>query len=268
MKKSIVVSVSDTKFSALAFKENFSESIANIASLGFDTVELAIRNPDEINKKEIKKLLSKYDLPVCAVGTGQAYLADGLSFTNPDHSIRAKAVQLIKNHMTFADEIGHAQIIIGLIRGRVEDNTTFEIVEKYFIECMQECANYNRDIILAVEAINRYETNLYNNLMATKTVIDKIGRQNVKILIDTFHMNIEETDIIKSIMQVKDYISHVHIADSNRWAPGCGHINFIEILNALKGINYNGALSAEILPEPSPVESAMLTIKYFNDLGI
>ena len=207
-------------------------------------------------------------MPVSAIGTGQAYLADGLSFTDPDHNIRAKAIELIKNHMTFAAEIGCAQIIIGLIRGTVEDNATFEIAEKYFIECMQECADCNRNITLAIEAINRYETNLYNNLMATKTVIDKIGRQNVKILIDTFHMNIEETDMVKSIMQVKDYISHVHIADSNRLAPGCGHINFSEILNALKEINYNGVLSAEILPEPSSLESALLTIKFYNNLDI
>ena len=74
--------------------------------------------------------------------------------------------------------------------------------------------------------------------------------------------------MIKSILEAKDYITHVHFADSNRWAPGCGHINFSEIIDTLQKINYQGAISAEILPKPSPDESVRLTIEYYKKLGL
>jgi len=99
-------------------------------------------------------------------------------------------------------------------------------------------------------------------------VIDKIRRSNLKMLVDTFHMNIEEKDIIESILHAKGYVSHVHFADSNRWAPGCGHINFAEILDALEEIGYEGAVSAEILPKPTPEECLKLTMEYYQKLGL
>jgi len=88
------------------------------------------------------------------------------------------------------------------------------------------------------------------------------------MLVDTFHMNIEEPNIIESLNIVKDYISHVHFADSNRWAPGCGHINFKEILMALKVFGYQGAISAEILPKPSAAECLRLTMEHYKKLGL
>lgn len=266
MQKCIVVSTPDAEFSALAFKEDFNDSIKKVAELGFDVVELAVRNPENIDIDEVKSILNRYKLTVPAIGTGQAFGQDGLSFTDINKKVREKAVQRIKDQMDFAVEIGKPQIIIGLIRGIVDDHDRIAEAEKYFIKCMRDCADYRSDIILALEPINRYETNLYNNLSSMKEIIDKIDRPSVKMLIDTFHMNIEEPDMIKSIDNVKDYISHVHIADSNRWAPGCGHINFKKIINKLREIGYDGALSAEILPEPNPDESAYLTINYFNKL--
>jgi sugar phosphate isomerase/epimerase len=88
------------------------------------------------------------------------------------------------------------------------------------------------------------------------------------MLIDTFHMNIEEPDIIGSILHVRDYISHVHFADSNRWAPGCGHIDFKKIIRTLRRIQYRGAICAEILPKPTPDECLRLSIEYFGKLGL
>ncbi len=268
MKKSIVVSTPDAEFSALAFKEDFKDSIKKVADLGFNAVELAVRDPKSINIDETKAILANYALPVPAIGTGQAFGEEGLSFTDPDPDIRAQAVQRIKDQMDFSKEVGKAQVIIGLIRGIVEDDADLDEAEENFIKAMQECADYDPDIVLTVEPINRYETNLYNDLLSMKEVIDKIDRPNVKMLIDTFHMNIEEPDMIESILKVQDYISHVHVADSNRWAPGCGHIDFAKIIATLEEIGYDGAISAEILPEPDPDESARLTINCYKKLGL
>lgn len=90
----------------------------------------------------------------------------------------------------------------------------------------------------------------------------------IGILIDTFHMNIEEASIYESIKKSKDYITHVHIADSNRWAPGSGHLDFTRIITTLKEIGYPGYLSAEILPLPDPVSAARLAIEYLKEIRI
>ncbi|MGE5582273.1 MAG: 5-keto-L-gluconate epimerase [Bacillota bacterium] len=268
MLKCIVVSTSGTKFSALAFKENIKDSIAKVAALGFDAVELAVRDPNLINFEELNEILRGFNLPVPAIGTGQAYGEEGLSFTNSNPAVRKKAVQRIKDQMDFSNKLCKPQVIIGLIRGTVEPGMDRELAEGHFIECMQECADYRREIILTLEPINRYETNLYNDTTSMIEVINKIGRRNVKMLFDTFHMNIEEPDMIKAIHSSKDYISHVHFADSNRWAPGCGHIDFKEIIAALREINYHEAVSAEILPKPTPDDSARLTMDFFKKSGL
>ncbi len=268
MQKCIVVSTPGAKFSALALKADFRESLKKVADLGYDAVELAVRNPKILDINEIKELLGKYKLPVPAIGTGQAYGEEGLSFTDSEEEVRKQAVQRIKDQMDFAVELGGAQVIIGLIRGTVHPDMEREIAEQYLIQSMRECADYNPKVRLTLEPVNRYETNLYNDLKSMRLLIDKINRPNVKMLIDTFHMNIEEPDMIKSILEAKDYITHVHFADSNRWAPGCGHINFSEIIDTLQKINYQGAISAEILPKPSPDESVRLTIEYYKKLGL
>ena len=268
MKKCIVVSTPGAKFSALALKEDFEKSLRKIAELGYDAVELAVRDPRMIDVHRFQKLLELYHLPVPAIGTGQAYGEEGLSFTDPVPEIRRKAVQRIKDQMNLAVELGGSQVIIGLIRGKVQPKMNHEEAERYFIQCLLECLDFNPEITLTLEPLNRYETDLYNDTLSAKAVIDKVERANLRMLVDTFHMNIEEPDIVESILRVRDHISHVHFADSNRWAPGCGHINFEEILTSLEEIGYQGAISAEILPKPTPEECLRLTIEYYRKLGL
>ena len=268
MLKSIVVSTAMTKFSALAFQDNFADSIAKIAKLGFDAVELAVRDPNCINPGEIQEVLLEYHLFVPAIGTGQAYGEEGLSFTSAERAVRRQAVRRIREQMDLARQLGGAQVIIGLIRGRAESGVSPELAESYFVAAMQECAVYQPEILLTVEPINRYETNLYNDTVSVRRIIDKIDRPNVKILYDTFHMNIEEPDMIRAILASRHYISHVHFADSNRWAPGCGHLDFGAVIAALREIGYDKAISAEILPQPSPEESAGLTMEFFKRMNL
>jgi sugar phosphate isomerase/epimerase len=268
MKKCIVISTPGAKFSALPMKEDLRESIRKVAELGYDAVELAIRDPRMIDANEIKRLLQQYHLTMPAIGTGQAYGEEGLSFTDPDPEIRKKAVQRIRDQMTLASELGGAQVIIGLIRGAIKPGVDQGEAEKWFIQSMLECLGHKPEVTLTLEPLNRYETNLYNDTRSAKGIIHKIGGPNLRMLIDTFHMNIEEPNMVKSILDGKDYISHVHFADSNRWAPGCGHIDFKEILDALVKIGYRGAISAEILPKPTPEECLKLTIEFYKRLSI
>ena len=269
MKKSIVVSTQPTKFSALAFKEDFEKSIKKVAKLGFDGAELAVRNPKDLKVNDVINIIKENNLEVPAIGTGQAYGEEGLSFSDPDEVIRKMAVERINDQIVFASNF-NAQVIIGLIRGEIEESINRIEAEEWTIDCLKKCTEFAKEynIRLTLEPVNRYESNFINTLNEGIEFIKRVGASNLGLLADTFHMNIEEVSIYGSIIQAKNYITHVHFADSNRWAPGCGHIDFKKVIETLKKIDYQGYVSAEILPLPDPDSCARLTVETLNKLNI
>lgn len=269
MKKSIVISTSSTKFSALAFKEDFENSVKKVADLGFDGAELAVRNPKDLKVDDVINILKENNLEVPAIGTGQAYGEEGLSFSDPDEVVRKTAVERINNQILFASHF-NAQVIIGLIRGKIEESVSQTEAEEWTIDCLRRCAERAKEynIQLTLEPVNRYESNFINTIKQGIKFIKRVGVSNLGLLADTFHMNIEEVSIYDSIVQAKDYITHIHFADSNRWAPGCGHLDFAKIVQTLKKIGYQGYVSAEILPFPDPDSCARLTAETLNKLDI
>jgi len=261
MKLSLVLSTQPAAFSALAYKGELEKNVARIAALGYDGVELAVRDPSRLDADHVRAVLSRNHLRVPAVGTGQAYGEEGLSFTNPDKGIRAQALARIKAHIDLAQTLG-AHVILGLIRGKVEDSVSREQAEAWLLEALQECADYvsSESTKLVIEPINRYETDLINTVAEGLNWIEKVGSSNLGLLLDTFHMNIEEPSIEESIRLAKPRLFHFHLADSNRWYPGAGHLDFNRVVEVLQEIEYVGSLSAEILPLPDSDTCAERTI--------
>jgi sugar phosphate isomerase/epimerase len=97
-------------------------------------------------------------------------------------------------------------------------------------------------------------------------VVERVGAENLGLLPDTFHMNIEEPVIEDSIRSFGDRIFHFHVSDSNRWYPGAGHLDFGSILEALFSTGYEGYVSGEWLPRPDAERSAERGIAYLRDL--
>jgi len=260
MKFSIVLSTQPSSFSALAYKGNLAGNIAKIKALGFDGVELAVRDPGQLDFDFLASILKEHNLPVPAIGTGQAYVEEHLSFTDPKKEIRDRAVQRIKSHALVAKQL-QALVIIGLIRGKIDPNLSRESAEAYLVEALQECASSCPDVRFAIEPINRYETDLLNDVQGSLRFLERIGKDNVGLLLDTFHMNIEECSLTESIRLARKSLFHFHVADSNRWYPGAGHIDFRSVLATLDEINYSGFVSAEILPMPDADSAAKRTIE-------
>ena len=265
MKLSIVLSTQPASFSALAYKGQLAEKLKKIRDLGYHGVELAVRDPDLLDHENLKDLLKENNLPVPAIGTGQAYGEEGLSFTHPDPSIRKKAIERIKAQVRLAHELD-AVVIIGLIRGTLMEGVKMKQAEDWMRDAMDECAAEDESVKLAIEPINRYETDLLITVESALKFVNVLNRDNVGLLLDTFHMNIEEASPVDSIYQTRHRLFHFHIADSNRWYPGAGHINFGDIKNHLDQIGYQGFLSAEILPMPDPDTAAEKTIETMNKI--
>jgi len=241
------------------FPGDLEKAFSIAKELGFDGIEISAADPKEISLAKVKDLASKYQVGVSAVATGGAAVRDGLIFSSPDKSIRKAAVQRIKNHIDFASHFS-AVVVIGLIKGWVDGD--YSQSEDCVTECLKECNEYavEKRINLALEPINRFQEDFFNSILDCKEYLDRIKFSNVKMMIDTFHMNIEDADMWGNIRQAKDYIIHVHYSDSNRLAPGMGHFNFVKMTEVLKEINYSGYISAEILPIPDSYTAARQTI--------
>jgi sugar phosphate isomerase/epimerase len=267
MKLSIILSTQPASFSALSYAGNLDKNLRKIKKMGFDGVELAVRDAEALEIEHLEMMLSENQLAVSAIGTGQVYGEEGLSFTHHDSQIRKRAVDRVLNHLELAKRF-NAVVIIGLVRGQSVKEVGRDRAVNWLAEAIKRCALEKGDVRLAIEPINRYETDLLNTVREVLEFLDRVKLKNVGLLLDTFHMNIEEPSISQSIKSVRDRLFHFHIADSNRWYPGAGHLDFEDILKSLYEIRYHQFISAEILPFPDPDTSAQKTMEFFRKLMI
>lgn len=267
MKISFVISTQPTQFQAVTYSSDFEANAVRLATLGYDGIELAVRDPATLDVAAIKRVLDKYRLLVPAIGTGQAWGEEHLSFTDPDASVRERAINRIKSHIPLAREF-KATIILGLIRGLVQPNVSPDRAHIWLVNALKSIERMAQEngVRVAIEPINRYETNLLNDVAATLALIDEIGAANIGVLYDTFHSNIEERDMQASLRACGSRLAHVHVADSNRWAPGVGHTDFSCVVATLREMGYSGWVSAEILPKPDIATAQEQTIKTMQPL--
>lgn len=261
MKLAYVVSTHPTRFQAASFAADFEATFARLAALGYDGVELAVRDPALLDVQAVRRVLDKHHLDVPAIGTGQAFVEEGLSLTHPDQNIRKQALVRFKSQISLARTFD-AVVILGLIRGTAgvfgrTPSPSPDQARDGLIDAMRSIARTTGEsnVRIAIEPINRYETNLINTVAEALGLIQEVDAGNFGVLFDTFHANIEEPSIEESLYTCGSRLFHVHVADSNRWAPGAGHIDFARIISTLREMNYEGWLSAEILPKPN-VKSA------------
>lgn len=268
MKLSIVLSTQPAQFQAATFKGDLVSNLERIAALGYDGVELAIRDPALVDLDKLAQLVNQHGFSVPAIGTGQAWGEEGLSFTDPAPAIRQKAIRRIQSHIPVAARFG-AVIIIGLMRGIVRPGVEEAQAMEWLISALRQCcqAASPAGIRLALEPINRYETSLINTVAQGLELIEQVGENNFGLLLDTFHMNIEEPSIEASIQACGTKITHFHVADSNRWYPGAGHLDFRSILNALDGTGYAGWVSGEFLPHPEAGIAAQRSIATLRQIS-
>jgi sugar phosphate isomerase/epimerase len=264
---SIVLSTHAAAFQAVAFKGDFESNVAKIAALGYDGVELAVRDPKLVDAGELERVVARHGLAVPAIGTGQAWGEEGLSFTSADRAVREAAIARILSHIPLAERLG-ALVILGLIRGVTPAGQSHEQSMSYLVEAIERCAEAaaGTGVRFALEPMNRYETDLVHNAEEGLELAARVGADSFGLLLDTFHMNIEEVDLQGSIRACGGRVFHFHVADSNRRYPGAGHLDFGAILQALANTGYAGFVSGEFLPWPDADRAAQRAIEHLRGL--
>ncbi|MEI2406298.1 sugar phosphate isomerase/epimerase family protein [Niallia taxi] len=227
--------------------EDIETSIARLAKYGYNGVEF-VGEPEQLDADRIKGLLEKYNIEastICAIYNAERDLVSS------KENIRRNAVEYLKSCVDFASKIGAKGIsLTPTACMKIYGEADYETELKWAEEGIREAGIYagEHGVRLTVEAWNRYENYLINRLDQSLELVNRVNLPSVGVMGDTYHMNIEEVDIADTIRMVGDKLYHLHIADSNRAAPGRGHIDFEPIAQALHDINYSGYLTMELLP--------------------
>jgi sugar phosphate isomerase/epimerase len=233
--------------SLVYYGEDIAQSIDRVARFGYDAIEL-IGEPDELDGDRIKKLADDAGIAVgsiCSIYTAERDLA------HPDPEMRKKAVQYVKDVADLAAASGAPTIIAAPTAvNKVRQLAPAEDERKWAIEGLREGGEYAASVgvNLTLECWNRYETYWLNRLDQGVELWREVGLSNGGVMGDTFHMNIEEDSIPDAIRRTGSLLNHIHLADTNRAAPGEGHMDFAPILQALAEIDYQGYLTFELLP--------------------
>ncbi|WP_276353778.1 sugar phosphate isomerase/epimerase family protein [Cohnella caldifontis] len=227
--------------------EEIEQGIERLARFGYDGVEF-VGEPDKMDAGRIRESLGRHQISassICAIYTPDRDLVS----SRPE--IRQNAVRYLKSCVDFAKTLGAQGIsVTPTANMKIHAEADAATEWKWAVESLREAGSYagEHGIRLAVEAWNRYENYLINRLEQSLALVTDVGLPNVGCMGDTYHMNIEETDMAQAFRSVGDKLFYVHFADSNRAAPGRGHIDFRPIAQALTDIGYEGYISMELLP--------------------
>jgi sugar phosphate isomerase/epimerase len=243
----------------------FEEKVEKAARLGYDGIELMVRDPAGLDWAAVKSTLDAAGLSVPQIVTGELFGADGLCLVTPDEDVHRRAEARTRAVIDLAAYLG-AMVNIGRLRGRLDSLGNVPNAWAIAVERLHRVAGYaaTRGVKITLEPLNRYEADFIFTAADGLRLIRELDCENVGLMLDLFHMNIEEDSIEGGLRLAGDRLWHVHIADSNRRYPGSGHLNFAPIFTTLDEMGYQGYVSAELRPLPDPDTAAQKTIEFLR----
>ncbi|MDB6034513.1 MAG: Sugar phosphate isomerase [Verrucomicrobiales bacterium] len=266
MQSAVTISlVPQARGGPFVFWDDLAAGCEQAAAMGFDAVEVFPPSAEAVDARELRRLLTQHHLKLAAMGTGAGWLVHKLRLTDPDPAIRRRAHDFIAGIVDLAGSF-NAPAIVGSMQGRFEGEVSKEQALKWLAENLEQLGPraHAHGVPLLYEPLNRYETNLFNRVPDALAFLKPLRTQNIRLLCDLFHMNIEEADIAESLRLAGDKVGHIHFADTNRQAIGLGHLHVPPIVAALREIQFEGFISAEILPMPDSIAAAKQTIASFR----
>lgn len=218
-----------------------------LAGLGFDGVELF--GDLSLDPAQAREALAGHGLAVLSI------TPENVDICHPDAAVWNEGIAYYLGLLDFAVEVGAPLVCCHGAVGRIRAVSSFEKEWNLYVEAVQRIAERAAalDLRIAMEILNRYEAHLLVTAGEGMRFLKDVGQPNVGLLLDAYHMNIEEPDLPTAVWQTCDRLFLFHAADSNRQAVGRGHTDFPAIMRALHGIGYAGDIIFECVPAgPDP----------------
>ena len=255
--------IQTTFHDASQFSE-FERLLETLQQLGFYGIELNLPQLDSISPRKLKDVLAKYDLTLHMLATGAYAKAHGLSLSNPILQEREAAILGAKANIDYAAQMG-CGVIFGFFKGPKEGAVN---ARELLISSLTTLACYaeEKGVDIFLEATNRKETTVATTLADTLSIIQQVGQSNVKLLADTYHIELEEPPVRTGILAHANGLVHLHISDNNRCFPGLGSLDFAEIYASLREIGFSGVLSIEGNVVVSEMDDVKKSVAYLSGL--
>ncbi len=225
-------------------REQSARAIARTAETGYDLIEISAMDMDEIDAEQTRAELARHNLG-CTFSFGMT-AAEDISSTD-EEKIKAGQAKLMKA-VALARDLG-ATHVAGILYSAFQKYAVPPTAEgiKRSVDVLQRVAAEaaRHDVTLGLEVVNRYETNVLNTAAQGVELCKRIGASNVKVHLDVYHMNIEESDIAQAIIQTGPYLGYFHTGDSHRGYMGSGSIDLAGVFRALVNADYRGPITFE-----------------------
>lgn len=224
--------------------EQSRRAIAGVADAGFDFIEIPLRRPDAIDVPATLRLLESHGLKAA----GGLALGFDTNIADDDPETVRRGEALLNEAVAIARDLGASQIagVLHSALGKYERPISVTGRARA-VEVLARVADKAREagLVLALEAVNRYENALINTAGQALALVSAIGADNVGVHLDTFHMNIEEDSPAAAIAACAHRLFHLHVGESHRGYLGTGSIDFDAVFRALAAIGYDGPIALE-----------------------
>ncbi|MGB3715914.1 MAG: sugar phosphate isomerase/epimerase family protein [Candidatus Promineifilaceae bacterium] len=221
--------------------------VPKVAKMGFDWIEFPLEDIGGFDYKATNTLLNDHGLGVSTC----VAMGPDRDLIHEDPEVRANGMAYVRDSIDATKALGATNVVgpIYSAVGRTWQSTPEERAENLdlLVENLKELAAYagERGVLLGVEPLNRFETSFINLAAQVIEVVDRVDHPSCQIMLDTFHMNIEEKSAGDAIRAAGPHLIHLHACENDRGAPGSGNVTWGEIGQALKDINYDGPVVIE-----------------------
>ena len=224
-------------------------------------------DPAALDWNTVKKTAERYGLTIPLVCTGEIFGQLGLSFAHRDESIRHAAIERVKEIISFAGYLG-ANVNIGRVRGQYAADIAKEQSYHWSVAAFQEISTHaeKKNVKIALETVTIMQTNFVNTLEEGVQLVQDVNHPNFGLMMDVFHLNLEEKNIYDAIWKYQKHNLHVHLADNNRRYPGQCGLDFSKIIQCFQNAGYNGAFSTEIFQIPDQEKAAEGAMSYLGPI--
>jgi D-psicose/D-tagatose/L-ribulose 3-epimerase len=243
----------------------FRRNLGTLRRLGFDGVELNIRDPETVEPARLKTYLAEFGLLLSMFASGLTAKTFQLSLASPDEARRKEAIRRTIRFLEFAHEFG-AGVIAGYLKGAAHENDPG--ARERLANAVQELAPVadRLETPLLIEAVNRFESPVGHSLADTWDIARRAGSPFVQILPDTFHMNIEEANMKQALRTHRACFGSLHLSDNTRLFPGFGALDFAAVIGLLDELGYQGKLAIEGNLQTSFVADVEVSMKHLGPL--
>ena len=242
------------------------DRLAYLKACGYDGVELNLTAPFGLDEDRLQRWLVELGLIVPSFLTGEAY-GDGLCLSAPDADVRRRATERLIDYVAIAQRF-QAKLVVGLLQGTRRDEPDPQVACQRIAEGLRRVIDVAeaRGVDVVIEPVNHLQVGFHNSVAEVLALCREMGSPSLRPMVDTIHMNIEESSLIDPILACGADLAHVHLCESNGGVFGSGHIDFSAVLGALRQIEYQGFASVKVYRHASFTEAARSSITLLRDI--